>query len=74
VHPNEDFAWDRTLELLGLQWGQSLGEGSSKDSTSSRRRSHSARRINVTVCWIYLPQVDASGFSGQVEGISNSAS
>ena len=26
-HPNEDFAWDRTLELLGLQWGQSLGEG-----------------------------------------------
>jgi hypothetical protein len=27
THPNEDFAWDRTLELLGLQWGQSLGEG-----------------------------------------------
>jgi hypothetical protein len=27
AHPNEDFAWDRTLELLGLQWGQSLGEG-----------------------------------------------
>lgn len=26
-HPNEDFAWDRALELLGLQWGQSLGEG-----------------------------------------------
>jgi len=26
-HPNEDFAWDRTLELLGLQWGQNLGEG-----------------------------------------------
>lgn len=27
VHPGEDFAWDRTLELLGLQWGQNLGEG-----------------------------------------------
>jgi cytochrome c553 len=27
AHPNEDFAWDRALELLGLQWGQSLGEG-----------------------------------------------
>lgn len=27
AHPNEDFAWERTLELLGLQWGQSLGEG-----------------------------------------------
>ena len=26
-HPNEDFTWDRELELLGLQWGQSLGEG-----------------------------------------------
>src|SRR6185503_2654624 len=26
-HPNEDFAWDRTLELIGLQWGQNLGEG-----------------------------------------------
>lgn len=26
-HPGEDFTWDRTLELLGLQWGQSLGEG-----------------------------------------------
>lgn len=26
-HPNEDFAWDRALELLGLQWGQNLGEG-----------------------------------------------
>ncbi|MGE0608395.1 MAG: PSD1 and planctomycete cytochrome C domain-containing protein [Pirellulales bacterium] len=27
THPGEDFAWDRTLELLGLQWGQDLGEG-----------------------------------------------
>ncbi|MDZ4287459.1 MAG: PSD1 and planctomycete cytochrome C domain-containing protein [Prosthecobacter sp.] len=27
AHPGVDFAWDRTLELLGLQWGQSLGEG-----------------------------------------------
>jgi mono/diheme cytochrome c family protein/cytochrome c553 len=27
AHPGEDFAWDRTLELLGLQWGQNLGEG-----------------------------------------------
>jgi len=27
AHPGEDFAWDRALELLGLQWGQSLGEG-----------------------------------------------
>lgn len=27
THPNEDFAWDRTLELIGLQWGQNLGEG-----------------------------------------------
>lgn len=27
LHPGEDFAWDRTLELLGLQWGQNLGEG-----------------------------------------------
>ena len=26
-HPNEDFAWDRALEVLGLQWGQNLGEG-----------------------------------------------
>ncbi len=26
-NPNRDFAWDRTLELLGLQWGQNLGEG-----------------------------------------------
>lgn len=26
-HPGEDFAWDRTLELLGLQWGQNMGEG-----------------------------------------------
>ena len=26
-HPDEDFAWDRLLELLGLQWGQNLGEG-----------------------------------------------
>jgi hypothetical protein len=26
-HPEEDFAWERTLELLGLQWGQNLGEG-----------------------------------------------
>jgi hypothetical protein len=25
--PDEDFTWDRALELLGLQWGQSLGEG-----------------------------------------------
>jgi hypothetical protein len=27
AHPGEDFTWDRSLELLGLQWGQSLGEG-----------------------------------------------
>ena len=27
AHPGEDFTWDRQLELLGLQWGQSLGEG-----------------------------------------------
>ena len=27
AHPGDDFAWDRTLELLGLQWGQNLGEG-----------------------------------------------
>ena len=27
VHPGVDFTWDRTLELLGLQWGQNLGEG-----------------------------------------------
>ncbi len=27
LHPGEDFAWDRNLELLGLQWGQNLGEG-----------------------------------------------
>lgn len=27
MHPGEDFSWDRTLELLGLQWGQNLGEG-----------------------------------------------
>lgn len=27
THPGEDFAWDRALELLGLQWGQNLGEG-----------------------------------------------
>ncbi len=27
AHPGQDFAWDRTLELLGLQWGQNLGEG-----------------------------------------------
>jgi mono/diheme cytochrome c family protein len=27
THPGEDFSWDRALELLGLQWGQSLGEG-----------------------------------------------
>jgi mono/diheme cytochrome c family protein len=26
-NPGVDFAWDRTLELLGLQWGQNLGEG-----------------------------------------------
>jgi hypothetical protein len=25
--PGVDFAWDRTLEQLGLQWGQNLGEG-----------------------------------------------
>lgn len=27
THPSDDFAWERTLELLGLQWGQNLGEG-----------------------------------------------
>ncbi|MEZ6060284.1 MAG: PSD1 and planctomycete cytochrome C domain-containing protein [Planctomycetaceae bacterium] len=27
ANPGEDFAWERTLELLGLQWGQNLGEG-----------------------------------------------
>ena len=27
LHPGDDFAWDRELELLGLQWGQDLGEG-----------------------------------------------
>ena len=27
AHPGEDFGWDRALELLGLQWGQNLGEG-----------------------------------------------
>ena len=27
THPNEDFYWDRKLELIGLQWGQNLGEG-----------------------------------------------
>jgi hypothetical protein len=26
-NPGVDFAWDRRLELLGLQWGQNLGEG-----------------------------------------------
>ncbi|MFO0870682.1 MAG: DUF1549 domain-containing protein [Pirellulales bacterium] len=26
-HPGEDFSWDRALELIGLQWGQNLGEG-----------------------------------------------
>lgn len=26
-NPSEDFAWDRKLELLGLQWGQNLGGG-----------------------------------------------
>ena len=27
ANPGIDFSWDRTLELLGLQWGQNLGEG-----------------------------------------------
>jgi Protein of unknown function (DUF1553)/Protein of unknown function (DUF1549)/Planctomycete cytochrome C len=27
TNPGEDFAWDRKLELLGLQWGQDLGGG-----------------------------------------------
>ncbi|QDT97138.1 PSD1 and planctomycete cytochrome C domain-containing protein [Gimesia aquarii] len=27
AHPGDDFSWDRKLELLGLQWGQNLGEG-----------------------------------------------
>jgi hypothetical protein len=27
AQPGEDFGWDRALELLGLQWGQNLGEG-----------------------------------------------
>ncbi len=27
ANPGEDFSWDRALELLGLQWGQNLGEG-----------------------------------------------
>ncbi len=27
THPGEDFYWERQLELLGLQWGQNLGEG-----------------------------------------------
>jgi hypothetical protein len=27
AHPGDDFRWDRALELLGLQWGQNLGEG-----------------------------------------------
>jgi len=26
-NPGVDFVWDRQLELLGLQWGQNLGEG-----------------------------------------------
>ena len=26
-YPEDDFAWERALELLGLQWGQNLGEG-----------------------------------------------
>jgi hypothetical protein len=26
-NPGVDFMWDRQLELLGLQWGQNLGEG-----------------------------------------------
>lgn len=26
-HPDDDFVWDRKLELLGLQWGQDLGGG-----------------------------------------------
>ncbi len=26
-NPGVDFMWDRQLELLGLQWGQDLGEG-----------------------------------------------
>jgi hypothetical protein len=27
VDPNEDFAWQRALEVLGLTWGQGEGEG-----------------------------------------------
>ncbi|HVX64533.1 MAG TPA: PSD1 and planctomycete cytochrome C domain-containing protein [Pirellulales bacterium] len=27
AHPGQSYAWDRALELLGLQWGQDLGEG-----------------------------------------------
>ena len=25
--PDDDFYWSRKLELIGLQWGQNLGEG-----------------------------------------------
>ena len=27
ANPGQDFSWDRALELIGLQWGQNLGEG-----------------------------------------------
>lgn len=27
AHPDEDFTWDRALEVLGLGWGQGQGEG-----------------------------------------------
>ncbi len=27
AQPGESYAWDRALELIGLQWGQNLGEG-----------------------------------------------
>src|SRR5690606_23141395 len=27
THPGEDFYWERQLELLGVPWGQNLGEG-----------------------------------------------
>jgi hypothetical protein len=27
AHPGVDFTWDRALEVLGLGWGQNLGEG-----------------------------------------------
>ncbi len=71
AHPGQSYAWDRALELLGLQWGQDLGEGQLEGLNIIKTPLASAHaRSEGSIAGLF-PQPPAGGIQREVQRAEN---